>query len=232
MITAGGTVEKIDQVRGITNFATGRLGKLTAERALASGHQVILLAGQNALLPEPDENLQIQRIGGVADLQTAMQKWTPQVDLVIHAMAVSDYQPIYMTGFENLPENLSKKALLDLTVPSKKKISSQSDFQVMLLQKTPKIISQIKQWNPKAVLIGFKLLAGVSKAELTQVAREKLTANHADFILANDLENIVGDRHEALLISQDQEVPLHTKLEIAQALIDFGQAKVADRKAK
>ncbi|HBC90535.1 MAG TPA: phosphopantothenate--cysteine ligase, partial [Lactococcus sp.] len=45
LITAGGTTEPIDTVRGITNFATGSLGKFTAEEFLEHGHHVILLAG-------------------------------------------------------------------------------------------------------------------------------------------------------------------------------------------
>lgn len=49
----------------------------------------------------------------------------------------------------------------------------------------------------KCFTFGFKLLVGVEKSELLSVAREKLLTNHADFILANDLENIHGNDHQA-----------------------------------
>ncbi|MDR0317210.1 MAG: phosphopantothenate--cysteine ligase, partial [Lactococcus lactis] len=52
LITSGGTTEPIDNVRGISNFATGSLGKVTAEKFLNAGHEVYLLAGLQAKLPE------------------------------------------------------------------------------------------------------------------------------------------------------------------------------------
>ncbi|MDM5144321.1 hypothetical protein ICE98_01397 [Lactococcus lactis] len=89
----------------------------------------------------------------------------------------------------------------------------------MLLEKTPKIISYIKEWNPNVLLFGFKLLVGVEKSELLPVAREKLLTNHADFILANDLKNIEGQKHKALLVSKNHEITLKTKAEIADRLL-------------
>jgi phosphopantothenate-cysteine ligase len=91
LITSGGTTENIDQVRGITNFATGSLGKLIAERFLLANHEVILLAGRGALLPKPHPQLTVLTITDVADLLAATTKWTPQADIFIHSMAVSDY---------------------------------------------------------------------------------------------------------------------------------------------
>ena len=50
-------------------------------------------------------------------------------------------------------------------------------------------------------------------------AREKLLTNHADFILANDLENIQGNDHRAFLVSKNHEIALETKAEIADRLL-------------
>ena len=56
LITSGGTTEKIDAVRGITNHSTGYLGKEIAELFLAKGHQVTLVTTKTAVKPEPKEN--------------------------------------------------------------------------------------------------------------------------------------------------------------------------------
>lgn len=218
LITSGGTTENIDQVRGITNFATGNLGKLIAERFLMANHNVILLAGRGAILPDPHPKLTILPISDVADLLVATAKWTPEADVFIHSMAVSDYTPIYMTDFEtvaassNLEEFLSKSNTED-------KIASRSDYQVLFLKKTPKVIASIKKHNPDIILFGFKLLVDVSKEHLISVARSALTQNQADYVLANDLTDITEITHHGLLVSQDSIIEAHTKLEIADLIV-------------
>lgn len=223
LITSGGTTERIDAVRGISNFATGTLGKITAETFLRAGHQVVLLAGDQAVLPAVAPNLEIVKITDTEDLLTQMKAYVARVDVVIHSMAVSDYRPVYMTGLENFPSALTKDEFLNFQGENAKKISSKSNFQVMLLQKTPKIIAMIKKWNPQVMLFGFKLLAGVSEEELLKVARKSLQDNQADFIVANDLENIDKTQHKAFLVSDDRKILLQTKLEIAQEILKKAQ---------
>ena len=62
LITSGGTSEKIDQVRSITNHSTGQLGKMIAEHCLASGAYVTLLTTAKAVKPAPHDNLTIKMI--------------------------------------------------------------------------------------------------------------------------------------------------------------------------
>ncbi|MDR9868532.1 phosphopantothenate--cysteine ligase [Lactococcus cremoris] len=223
LITSGGTTEPIDEVRGISNFATGSLGKLAAEKFLQAGHEVFLLAGLQAILPENDALLTHIPIEGTKDLYQQMEKLVPKMDVVIHSMAVSDYRPVYMIGLENFSGSLSVDELLDYRPEQVGKISSKSDHQIMLLEKTPKIISYIKKWNPKALLFGFKLLVGVENSELLHVAREKLLTTGADFILANDLKNIEGQKHKALLVSKNEVTALDTKSEIADSLLKISE---------
>jgi len=220
LITAGGTTESIDTVRGITNFATGSLGKLTVEEFLTHGHQVILLAGRFAQLPSEQENLTVIPIGDTQDLLDNVEKFLPGVDVVVHSMAVSDYRPVYMTGVDDLPHPLTKEQLIHFRPEVQKKISSNSEYQMMLLEKTPKVISFIKKWNPKVLLFGFKLLSGVSEAQLLEVAKNKRKETSADFIIANDLANIQGENHLAFLVSDSADITrLHTKPQIAQVIV-------------
>ena len=99
LITAGGTSEKIDDVRKISNMATGKLGSLIADAFFAVDQEsieVIYIASNGAVIPK---NNKIRTI--VADdvktlketVELLMQE--EQIDAVIHAMAVSDYTVKY-----------------------------------------------------------------------------------------------------------------------------------------
>ena len=74
LITSGGTSEKIDQVRSITNHSTGQLGKMIAEHCLAEGASVTLLTTAKAVKPAPHDNLTIKMIEDTEQLLTAMEE--------------------------------------------------------------------------------------------------------------------------------------------------------------
>ena len=194
LITSGGTSEAIDSVRSITNHSTGSLGKILAEMALTKGHQVTLITTPTALKPDPH----------------------PQ----IHAMAVSDYTPVYMTGLEEVEKAQDLHSFIHRE-NQEPKISSKEEYQVLFLKKNPKIISLVKEWNPAIQLIGFKLLVDVSSAELIQVARESLVKNHASMIVANDLTKIQNGQHQAYLVTDDHILEASTKTEIAEAILRY-----------
>ena len=217
LITSGGTSEKIDQVRSITNHSTGKLGALIAESFLAQGDQVTLVTTQNAVKPTAHPNLTIQIIENVQDLLETMQSLV-KTHVLIHSMAVSDYTPIYMTGFEQITASQDLTEFLNKT-NDQGKISSKDEYQVLFLKQTPKIISQVKKWNPNIRLIGFKLLVDVSKEELLTVARASLAKNQAEIIVANDLYDISNNQHHAYLVKENSVIEANTKEEISQQLV-------------
>ncbi|WP_117275239.1 phosphopantothenate--cysteine ligase [Streptococcus intermedius] len=218
LITSGGTSEKIDQVRSITNHSTGKLGALIADSFLAQGDQVTLITTQNAIKPAAHPNLTIQIIENVQELFEMMKPLVKTHDVLIHSMAVSDYTPIYMTGFEQITTSQDLTEFLNKT-NKQSKISSKDNHQVLFLKQTPKIISQVKKWNPNIRLIGFKLLVDVSKKELLTVARASLTKNQAEIIVANDLSDISDNQHHAYLVKINSVIKADTKEEIAQQLV-------------
>lgn len=218
LITSGGTTESIDSVRGITNFATGNLGKVLAEQFLAANHQVTLLAGLSAIIPDDHPQLHVIRISDVASLITNMTQLLPQMAVCVHTMAVSDYTPVYMTDLDTVQNTSDIEQLLSKH-NTENKISSQADYQVLFLRKTPKVISMIKELNPHIILIGFKLMVAVQTEKLIETARRSLLVNQADYIFANDLTNISQTRHEGLLISKDDIQSVETKLQIADLIV-------------
>ena len=219
LITSGGTSEKIDRVRSITNHSTGSLGKTIAQVFLQKGDQVTLVTTKRAIKPEPHPQLTIYEIESVAALAACLEPLVKNHEVLIHAMAVSDYTPVYMTELAELEKTEDLESLLDKR-NQESKISSKADYQVLFLKKTPKIISMIKKWNPTIRLIGFKLLVDVSKEELIAVARSSLLKNQADMIVANDLLNISADRHLAYLVEPVGYKQAETRADIAQQLYE------------
>ena len=216
LITSGGTSEKIDRVRSITNHSTGQLGKIIAETFLDKGDQVTLVTTPKAVRPAAHPNLTIVQIENVAELLESLEPLVHTHDVLIHAMAVSDYTPVYMTGFEAVAASSDITEFLNKT-NSESKISSQDDVQVLFLKKTPKIIL-VKNWNPAIRLIGFKLLVDVSNEELIKTARDSLIKNQAEIIVANDLTEISNHGHRAYLVGKDTVTQAQSKEEIAQLL--------------
>ena len=217
LITSGGTSEKIDRVRSITNHSTGQLGKIIAETLLDKGDQVTLVTTPKAVRPAAHPNLTIVQIENVAELLETLEPLVHTHDVLIHAMAVSDYTPVYMTGLEAVAASSDMAEFLNKT-NSESKISSQDDVQVLFLKKTPKIISLVKKWNPDIRLIGFKLLVNVTKEELLKTARASLIKNQAEIIVANDLTEISNQEHKAYLVGKETVTQAQSKEEIAQLL--------------
>ena len=219
LVTSGGTSEAIDSVRSITNHSSGRLGKTITETLLEAGHQVCLITTSQAVKPSAHQDLTIIEIENTADLLQTMKDTIMDYQVLIHSMAVSDYTPVYMTGFNEVQASQDLTEFLDRK-NQETKISSKEDVQVLFLKKNPKIISLVKEWNPNILLIGFKLLVDVSQEHLIQIARESLEKNQADLILANDLTQISSDQHKAYLVEKNSFQTAMSKHEIADLLLE------------
>ena len=255
LVTAGGTTEKIDEVRAITNHSTGRLGQAIAQAFLSNGHHVTYLTTPLAVRPVQtgtDGTLEVVEIETTAQLQQQIEHLlsAQTFEAIIHSMAVSDFSSETSLPEEALVQALTRALLkqdsftegriseiiketldhLGQQQSTDKKISSNTERLLLFLKKNPKIIARIRQLQPSAILVGFKLLVGVSDDELIQVASNTLQQNGCDFVLANDLEGIHGDQHRGLLISQSGAIEeANTKQDIAQLILTQVQAKAAAR---
>jgi len=206
IITAGGTSERIDDVRTITNSSTGRLGyaigKAFADKYGDELERIYYLHGTRAAYVEHEKVTPIM-IGGVLDLQDELTRLLTEekIDAVVHAMAVSDYIVNEVTTLDKIrgvedPENAA-----DL---SGNKISSDIDDLVIHMKKSPKVINCIKKVSPETTLVGFKLLSNVPHEELIDVGYHLMQKNSCDFVLANDLKEIGKDFHRGYLIHPDK----------------------------
>lgn len=206
IITAGGTSEKIDDVRTITNSSTGRLGyaigKAFAEKHNARIEKIYYLHGLRASYPESDI-IEPVAIGGVMDLKAELERLLTEekIDAVVHAMAVSDYIVNEVTTLDKIRGTEDPENMADL---SGNKISSDIEDLVIHMKRSPKVISSIKKLCPDTVLVGFKLLSNVPHSELIDVGCRLMEKNNCDFVLANDLKEIGADFHKGYLIHEDR----------------------------
>lgn len=219
LVTSGGTSEAIDRVRSITNHSTGHLGLVITEALIKAGHEVCLITTAHAIKPASQPNLKIIEIKNTLDLLEEMRNLVKDYQVLIHSMAVSDYTPVYMTSIDEVQASQDLSEFLTKQ-NTESKISSKEDVQVLFLKKNPKIISLVKEWNPKIHLIGFKLLVDVTKDHLIDVARESLNKNRADIIVANDLTQINSEQHLAYLVEKNDYQTAYSKQEIAELLLE------------
>ena len=219
LVTSGGTSEAIDRVRSITNHSTGHLGLVITEALIKAGHEVCLITTSQAVKPASHPNLKIIEIKNTLDLLEEMRNLVKDYQVLIHSMAVSDYTPVYMTSIDEVQASQDLSEFLTKH-NTETKISSKEEAQILFLKKNPKIISLVKEWNPKIHLIGFKLLVDVSREYLIQIARESLEKNKADIIVANDLTQINAEQHIAYLVEKSSFQTATSKQEIADLLLN------------
>ena len=216
VITAGGTSEKIDNVRKITNSGTGKLGYKIANELLEKYEdlKIYYVCSKNSFKPNNDR-VEIVEIEGTIDLKNNIERLLKEnkIDYFIHSMAVSDYMVDYVTNLESIKTN-------NIKVISDTKISSNEDNLVLVLKPTPKVISIIKDISKDTYLVGFKLLDNVSKEELIDVAKKLRDKNNCDLVVANDLENIRRGNHKAYLIDREDNIEeVNGKDTIAKKLV-------------
>ena len=197
LITSGGTIEKIDNVRNIINLSTGKLGCLIAEEFLLQKCNVFYICNKQAI--QPDTNIiYIESVDSLKHAIIDLFK-TTDIHIIVHAMAVSDYR---------------------LKNPFNGKLPSDADTITITFEKIPKIISIFKELSPKSTLVGFKLLDNVSQDKLIDAGYNILKENKCTYVLANDLKHINDKKHIGHLIGIDKNyTSYNTKQEIAKAIV-------------
>ena len=199
IVSAGGTRERIDPVRYISNDSSGKMGYAMAQAADWLGATVTLVSTTQSLLPP--EGIQVQEVASAQELPQAMTSHYDQMDYVVMAAAVSDYRVKH-------PHDQKIK-----------KVAGQTDWQLDLVE-NPDILAQLGQTKRQQVLIGF----AAETQNLLEHARAKLRKKGADWLIANDVSNpAIGfnsDKNQVYVLgAQGQEVllPQQSKTSLALA---------------
>ena len=165
LITAGPTVEKIDPVRFISNFSSGKMGFALAEECASRGAQVTLVAGPVSLKTD-SPNIERVDVTTAMEMHDAVMAALPDADAVILCAAVADYR------VENVAD---------------KKIKREKDeTPVIRLTPNPDIARAVGQAKrPDQVTMGFAL-----ETDNEQVnAQGKLERKNLNFIVMNSLRD-------------------------------------------
>ncbi len=200
MITAGPTYERIDPVRFIGNFSSGKMGVALAEECAKRGAEVTLIAGPMSL----GSSSAIKRIDVVSaeEMYHAAHENFPSADVGILCAAVADYRPV---------------------ITAEKKIKREGDNLNISLQPTQDIaasLGKIKQSNQ--ILIGFAL--ETDNEELN--AKSKLERKNLDFVVLNSMRNkgtcFQNDDNQITVINKMQSKTFDKKRKelVARDIID------------
>ena len=202
LITAGPTYEKLDPVRFIGNYSSGKMGLALAQTCARYGARVELVCGpiQQALPPTPA--IRRTDVESAAQMYEACMRLFPGCDAGILCAAVADYTPSQVAD---------------------DKIKREGDALVLRLNPTRDIaqaMGRIKK--PAQRLVGFAL---ETSHEMENACR-KLEKKNLDFIVLNSLQDAgAGFRHDTNKITivsrQGQKAfPLKEKSEVARDIVD------------
>lgn len=204
IITAGPTVEKIDPVRYISNFSTGKMGIALAEACAQAGADVQLILGPTHLRPKAHPHITLIPVQSACEMHDAAHAAFPTTDIAILCAAVADYRPAQYTE-----EKIKREQAGDICLQ---------------LEKNPDIAATLGQKKrPEQLLVGFAL---ETAQDAQTYAMDKIRRKNLDMIVLNTLADkgagFGTDTNKVTLIDQDgcgQELPLMSKPEVAQAIV-------------
>ena len=165
LITAGPTREKIDPVRFISNYSTGKMGYAIAESLAERGGEVVLVSGPVELKPR-HSNIRLVSVESAQQMYEACVQEFAQCDAAIMSAAVADYTP-------------------QTVAPEKIKKNGENHFTLTLVP-TPDIAAELgKIKTDRQVLAGFALETENERVN----AQKKLESKNFDFIVLNSLND-------------------------------------------
>ena len=201
VITAGPTYEKIDPVRFIGNYSSGKMGYALAEACASRGASVTLVSGPVSLTAN-HPNIRLVRVESAEQMYHAATEAYQQADAGILCAAVADFTP---------------------ASPADVKIKREKDDLQLLLKPTRDIAAALgKQKREGQLLVGFALETNDEMAH----AQDKLQRKNLDFIVLNSLNDKgAGFQHDTNKITIIDRTgatpyPLKTKKEVAEDIID------------
>lgn len=202
LITAGPTYEKIDPVRFIGNFSTGKMGYAIAEECANRGASVKLVSGP-VQISTSDSSIEVIKVTSAAEMAQAASDIFDKADITILSAAVADFTVADMADH---------------------KIKRGKDDLVLQLKPTQDIAAMLgARKKDGQTIIGFALETNDEQAN----AMQKLTRKNFDYIVLNSLNDANAgfgyDTNKVTIIAKDgtaKEYPLKSKKEVAADIID------------
>ncbi len=163
LITAGPTYEKIDPVRFIGNYSSGKMGYAIADEAARRGMEVTLVSGPVSVRPE-EKGVTVVPVESAREMLAACEEAFGSSDIAVMCAAVADYAPAHRADHKIKREH--------------------QEVPVIELVKNPDIAATLgKEKRPGQTLVGFAL---ETDNELPN-AQEKMARKNLDMIVLNSL---------------------------------------------
>lgn len=201
VITAGPTYEKIDPVRFIGNYSSGKMGYALAEACASRGAEVVLVSGP-VTLQTVHPNIRRIDVESAAEMHRAAADAFKDADGGILCAAVADFTPEQVAD---------------------QKIKREKDDLVLRLKPTCDIAASLgKEKRPDQLLVGFAL----ETCDEVSHAQDKLARKNFDFIVLNSLNDKGAgfryDTNKITIIDRTEAVsyPLKRKQEVAEDIVD------------
>ena len=208
LITAGPTYEKIDPVRFVGNYSSGKMGYALAEACAKQGAEVTLVSGPVMLQTKHPAIRRID-VESAQEMYSAATTHFPQADIAILSAAVADFTP---------------------ETTADKKIKRKGDELVLNLRPTQDIaaaLGAIK--NDKQLLVGFAL----ETDNEVQNAQDKMKRKNFDFIVLNSLQDKGAgfrvDTNKITIIDRQQGTTAYetkSKQEVAEDIVEYIVSKL------
>jgi len=199
VITAGGTKEKIDTVRFISNFSSGKMGIALADEAHNLGAEVVLISTIDV-----KKSYRVSVVESAIDMKLAVDDEFGNADCLIMAAAVADYRA------KNVSDIKLKK-------------TSEEEISIDLI-KNPDILNEISlRKTSEQLVVGFC----AESENVLEYAKEKIQKKGCDLLIANDISRsdigFSSDYNEVFVINRDldiEKIERATKTQIAQKILE------------
>lgn len=164
-------------MRRLTNFSTGSLGGELANELARLGHDVTLFLSDAATWREPLGALRVEGFSTTDSLAASLEPAAGNGDAVIfHAAAVSDFTG--GTAFERTADG-------GLTPLKAGKLSTRSGSLLVELRPTPKILPRLREWFPRARIVGWKYEVDGDQAAAVAAGERQLREARNDACVIN-----------------------------------------------
>ena len=208
MITAGPTFEKIDPVRFIGNYSSGKMGYAIAEECASRGADVVLISGPVSIKCN-DSRVRVIGVESATEMNEAAQREFADSRCAIMCAAVADYAPAQVAVAKIKREK--------------------QDVPTIVLKKNPDIAAGLGAVKSDSqILVGFALETDNATAN----AVEKIERKNLDFIVLNTVTANSGfqvDTNQISIIDADgkkSEYSLKPKREVAKDIVDHLVEKI------
>lgn len=204
LVTAGPTYERIDSVRFIGNYSSGKMGFALAEALAEQGAEVELVTGPTYLNVSTYQRINLHRVESAREMYSAATEVFPRCNGAILSAAVADYRPAECADHK-LKKNGNEGMHLDLV-------------------QNPDILATLGSMKTdKQTLVGFALETDNEETN----AQRKLEKKNLDFVVLNSLRDKGAgfgvDTNKVTIIARDgskTESPLLSKKEVARLIIE------------